>query len=103
MRIFHQRELKAALAHATAGGQSLHLVSGVFAHHAGAPGVFRHCPEFAHLFDQDVDRLVLTAKSLGVRVIKVERPGLAGQHIDLCNKPLHKARDLCATPEFELA
>jgi len=50
---------------------------------------------WAHLFDQDKERLIATAKWLGVRVIKVEREGKSLQHIDLCGKPLQRAKVEC--------
>jgi hypothetical protein len=100
VRLFAQRELKAAYAFAEAGGQALHVISGVYGHTPGAPAVFRNQAEIAHLIDNNLDRLVLTAKHLGVRVIKVERAGREGQHVDLCRKPLDRARVLCETEEM---
>lgn len=100
MKLFQQRELREALAFSAAGGQALHIISGRFGHSPGAPGVFHHQSEIAHLFDRNMVRLILTAKSLGVRVIKVERPGQEGMHVDLCRQPLANARDRCATPEM---
>ena len=95
MKRFGEHELKAALAEAKAGGQALHEVGQWATVRPGCPAVFKRGTGIAHLFDQDVDRLVLTAKGLGVRVIKVERAGKEGQHIDLCGKPLDRALDRC--------
>ena len=92
MKAFAQRELHAARTHALQGGQALHLMSGRFAYRrADTPGCFKGREQIAHLFDQDRARLVATARRLGVRVILVERPGTAGQHIDLCGRPLARA------------
>ncbi len=102
MKLFQEREQREAIAFARAGGQALHLIGTWATARPGCPRCFKTGTGIAHLFDQDLDRLVLTAKSLGVRVIKVERAGHDGMHVDLCRKPLAKARDLCATPEFEL-
>lgn len=87
MRIFEEREIFEAYEHADLGGQALHL----HPINQGHP-LFRRYPVIAHLFDQDRNRLIATAKSLGVRVIKVERADTPKQHIDLCGKPLEKAK-----------
>ena len=103
MKLFSQRELLEAYAYAREGGQALHVISGRFGHAPGAPGVFlRNQGEMAHLIDHDIERLLCTAKLLGVRVLKVDRAGRVGQHVDLVGKPLARARDLCATPELDL-
>lgn len=104
MKLFPQRELKGAYAHAASGGQALHVISGTFAYgRPGTPAVFKQRDEIAHLIDDDYDRLWSTARRLGVRVIKVERIGRVGQHVDLCGKPLARARAECAQPELQLA
>lgn len=97
MKRFEQNELDAARLHALQGGQALHV------HRINMVGhrLFRRYPEIAHLFDQDRVRLVKTAKSLGVRVVLVEKIGTASQHIDLCGKPFQKACALC-NPETAL-
>ncbi len=87
MIIFQEREIFAAYAHAKEGGQALHLHT----LNQGHP-LFRRYPIIGHLLDQDADRLVATAKKLGVRVVKVEHAGTLKQHIDLCGKPLEKAK-----------
>ena len=50
---------------------------------------------WGHLIDNDRERLETTARRLGVRVIKVSRPGRNGQHIDLCGRPLERAMEEC--------
>jgi hypothetical protein len=50
---------------------------------------------------KDKTRLIATAKRFGVRVIKVERDGQPGQHIDLCGKPLERAQNLAKQEDFE--
>lgn len=92
MIIFQMKEIVAALACSGAGGQSLHLH--MFS--AGHP-LFRRYPVIAHLFDQNKERLIATAKKLGVRVIKVEHEGTIKQHIDLCGKPLERAKLMAKT------
>lgn len=96
MRSFTQREIAAARAYAVDGGQALHLFSGAIADAIRKvrriPTCFRGRRELAHLFDQDRQRLEQTARRLGVRVIKVEYPGTSSQHVDLCGKPLERAK-----------
>ena len=94
MKLFAERELFAAYEHAKKGGQALHLFEypGLF---PNAPKVFKRSKYAAHLFDQDEKRLIRTAKRFGVRNIRVVRLGWQGQHIDLCGRPLEKARAEC--------
>jgi hypothetical protein len=67
-------------------------MSGSFAYlRSDTPSCFKGRATIAHLFDQDLTRLVKTARRLGVRVIRVERSGTPKQHIDLCGKPLELA------------
>lgn len=92
MRKFTVRQIREALIYAAQGGQALHLHRFVF---PNSPGVFRNAvakgQDVAHLFDTDYERLVDTAKALGVRTIVVERRDTVRQHIDLCCGPLKKA------------
>lgn len=87
MKIFQVDEIFDAYEHAQSGQQALHLHTLT----AGHP-LFRRYSEIAHLFDMNKERLIATARRLGVRVIKVEREGTIKQHIDLCGKPLERAR-----------
>ncbi len=97
MRGFLTREIQAAVGHSLAGGTALHL------HTLGvgkdAPAVFRLAVSrgewVGHLFDRDAARLDRTARALGVRVIVIDRPGQAAQHVDLCGGPLARALLLC--------
>jgi hypothetical protein len=89
MRHFTTKQLLAAYAHAQSGGQALHLHPLT----AGHP-YFRRYPEAGHLFDQNLERLILTAKRLGVRIVKVEHLGTHKQHVDLCGQPLARAKAL---------
>lgn len=91
MKLFQMSEISEAIQHAKEGGQALHLHSLSRGH-----PLFARYPEIAHLLDMNLDRLMKTAKALGVRVIKVERKGTDRQHIDLCGKPLERARKECA-------
>lgn len=102
MKRFATRELKAAYLYAEGGGQALHVISGTYAYlRPGAPAVFKNRTQIAHLIDYNTERLIQTARSLGVRVIKVERAQRTGQHIDLCGRPLARALERCR--ELELA
>lgn len=104
MKLFQQRELKGAYAYAEMGGQALHVISGTYAYlRPGTPAVFKKQDQIAHLIDNNVERLMATARRLGVRVIKVERPQRTGQHIDLCRKPLERAITECQQEELFLS
>lgn len=91
MKIFLQHELRAAYAHARAGGQALHVCATQPFIRSGTPLCFRQSKQFAHYFDQNLDRLTATSRRLGVQVVLVEYPGLERQHVDLCGKPLRRA------------
>jgi hypothetical protein len=95
MKQFEMMQLREAVAYAGSGGQALHLHT--LSH--GHP-LFARFPVVAHLFDQDLARLTDTARALGVRVIRVERKGEPGQHIDLCGQPLERAKRECAQPSL---
>lgn len=97
MKQFAQNELRAAYAHAAAGGQALHVCDARQFVTAAAPACFRRAREFAHLIDANRARLEATARKLGVRVVKVERPGRVGQHVDLVGKPLERAKAVATT------
>lgn len=98
MREFAKREIREATAWAMEGQQALHVwePDGWAEARAAAgrpvPACFAKSDLWAHLFDQDRDRLIATARRLGVRVIKVEHQGTRHQHIDLCGGPLRRAR-----------
>ena len=87
--------IKAAEEYAAEGGQGLHVWDPGPEGWPGAPACFQKTRPWAHLFDQDHERLVKTARALGVRVIHVERIGGVGQHIDLCGVPLSRAMNKC--------
>jgi hypothetical protein len=102
MKLFEIRELRQAVDYAVAGNQALHLHN-IIVNPRQAPQCFVRAIEngeyIAHLFDMDEERLIKTARKLGVRVIKVERKGTPSQHIDLCGVPLVKAMTMCESPE----
>lgn len=114
MKLFTTMQIKEAIAHALAGGQALHVwlpCAGVWNVDA-APECFRRAARngkpFAHLFDQDAERLKKTARMLGVNVVHVDHPGDRMQHVDLCGRPLDKAVAVCVgssapTPELTTA
>ena len=102
MKVFQERELKQALAHAASGGQAIHLMSGRYAYlRSDTPNCFKGREIIAHLFDQDVQRLVKTIRRLGVRSVRVERTGTDRQHVDLCGKPLERALELARPAEAD--
>lgn len=76
--------------HIKAGGQALEVWDKSFTYTPTAPRCFRG-KNFAKLYDQDEQRLIATARRLGVRVIQVDRPGQIYQHIDLVGRPMQKA------------
>lgn len=105
MKLFVLMRVREATAFAEAGGQALHL-SG----RHRVPGKVNPV-SCAHLIDRDAERLVDTARRLGVRQVKIGRPfgrltalskaeGLhgPGQHIDLWGGPLASALAECAAP-----
>lgn len=98
MKKFDYVQIEEAYAYANSGGQALHLHK-IINNPKTAPSCFvREVKKgnfIAHLFDRDEERLIETAKKLGVRVIEVECRGSFRQHIDLCAGPLKKATALC--------
>jgi hypothetical protein len=96
IKLFQHNEAEAAMDFADEGGQALHLWNPDVRGWPEAPTCFkRSCKEWGHLLDRDIDRLIATARSLGIVVIAVSRRGMRGQHIDLCGGPLRKAKGLC--------
>ena len=96
MKLFQHDEAEAAMDYADEGGQALHVWTPDVGQWPEAPACFKRSGKgWGHLIDMDIDRLMSTARSLGVNVIVVSRRGVRGQHIDLCGGPLRKARKLC--------
>jgi len=94
MRLF-EKNVRAALAHAAEGGQALHVFPAIQELKHRAPPPFKRTGKWAHLFDQDKERLVKTARQLGVRVVVVDREDTPYQHVDLCGGPLRRAQMQC--------
>jgi hypothetical protein len=94
----HRQAAREALAYAEKGGQALHVWDprSQPSQIAQAPRIFREQFPWAHLIDHNLDRLVSTARRLGVRRTVVGREGDRGQHIDLCANPLYKAIAMAA-------
>lgn len=94
MKLFEERAIRDAWDYAQQGGQALHLFSspGIY---PGAPAVFKRYKQAGHLFDFDRRRLVYTVRKLGVRCVVVSCSRTYKQHVDLCGKPLEKAKGLC--------
>ncbi|MEN6550033.1 MAG: hypothetical protein ABFE07_28660 [Armatimonadia bacterium] len=95
MKAFAQDQVREAQGYAAAGGQALHLINTAILLGMDVPPPFRGAKALAHLFDQDLDRLVATAKRLGIRILLVHRPGELSQHVDLVGGPLRKAMKEC--------
>lgn len=79
-------------AHSLAGGQALLL------HRWGmnsGPTCFRGQDVIGKIMDQDVSRLIATARGFGVRRVVVDRRGQPWQHVDLCRGPLRRAIEAC--------
>lgn len=91
MKLFGERQVRTAIAHARAGGQALHLFRPMGGLRARAPQSFRRAEVWAHLFDRNEERLRVTVRRLGVRHVVVDRFGSEGQHVDLCGGPLLRA------------
>jgi hypothetical protein len=73
-----------------AGGRALEQWDKSYTYGPRAPACFVG-KDFVKLYDQDEVRLIATARELGVRVVKVDRPGQIHQHIDLVGGPMRKA------------
>lgn len=86
MKVFAMKQIREAREYSLQGDVALHLHT----INSGHP-MFKRYPVIAHLLDQNKERLIKTARKLGVRVIKVEREGEPFQHIDLCGKPFQRA------------
>lgn len=98
MRVFSCMEVHEAKDYAAQGGQAIHLHR-IISDPARAPQCFVRAVArgeyLAHLFDQDEERLITTARKLGIRVVMVERRGQPGQHVDIMGRPLQRALALC--------
>lgn len=94
MKLFLTMEVEEAIAHAQAGGQALHIHA-IIPDRRRAPRCFVATVDrgepIAHLFDLNRERLIRTARSLGVKVVHIDRDGTPRQHIDLCAGPLRAA------------
>ncbi|HUU31484.1 MAG TPA: hypothetical protein VMY69_05225 [Phycisphaerae bacterium] len=83
-----RRLLLAAIGAANEGDQCRHTFLPMEEEREAAPRCFQKEGLWAHLFDQDAERLRATAWRLGVRRVFIHRPCEPGQHVDLCGKPL---------------
>lgn len=98
MKLFQQKEIREAFEYAKNGGQALHLFT-VRQEYNKRPSVqrlFAHAGKnWAHLIDHDEKRLRETVKQLGVNRVFIHGKGTEKQHVDLCGKPLEKAKAIC--------
>lgn len=91
--------LHRAVEYAADGHQGLYPYASEPRRYPNAPKCFRVTDKWAYLFDQDLIRLKITARQLGIRKIVVDHLGDRYQHIDLCGMPLQKALEICAQRE----
>lgn len=87
--LFKSKDILKTRNHVRAGGIALHIWRGDW--HKPKPGCFVNGELWEHLFDQNEERLIATARRLGVQRIHVSNKGKLSQHIDLCKGPLGKA------------
>lgn len=85
---------RAAIAYALSGGQGLHVwdpdLYG-WRERPAIPRVFAESKPWAHLFDQDEERVKTTARLLGVNIVVLGGKGRRTQHVDLVAAPLKRA------------
>ena len=97
VKLFLFKDILTAFEYVAQGGQALHVwnpprVNGRSVYpEPKVPECFAQAATWGHLIDDDADRLIRTARRLGVRRIVVSRAGKRGQHIDLCRAPLRRA------------
>lgn len=91
MKQFDSADIFEAYKHVDAGGQALVVSNHSAEVYPNAPKCFCRAKRFAHLIDNDKERLTATAKQFGVRRVVIGRRGRRGQHVDLCLKPLERA------------
>lgn len=90
-QVFQPNEIHEARAHAQAGGIAIHLHKIVFPH---SPQCFRQAVKrgeyIAHVFGQDAEELRALARSLGIKVVFIDKEGTPSQHLDCCGAPLKR-------------
>lgn len=91
MKLFKMKELRESIQYSISGGQALHLHNFCT---DSAPLCFKRSKELGHLFDQNKERLIETAKKLGVKKIVIHGEG-DKMHVDLCGMPLKRCKNIC--------
>lgn len=103
MKAFSWRYVEQAVRYAHNGGQGLHLHRFIMS--PNAPRCFTAAVNrgepIAHLFDLNTERLVRTARQLGVKVIFIDKDETPQQHIDLCGRPLSLAIERCENASWK--
>lgn len=91
MRLFEQRDLKAAYLFAESGGQALLML---------------RKPEFnppvGRIIDHNYERLYSTVRRLGFKAIIADRIDQPGQSVEIRGRQLNRAIAECQTPELAL-
>ncbi len=105
MKLFGQLEYREAMNVADKGGEALHVfvrekTTIKVDEKTGKKRSYTQEVELAHLYDNVIDRLRVTALALGIEDPDVKREGLRGQHVLLTKKTeIRKALELVAPPE----
>lgn len=89
LRMFEERQIKDAWTWAAKGNQALHRMRAKPWPHI--PKCFRDAKWWGHLFDTNTERLIRTAKELGVKRVRIHQKGTPKQHVDLYGRPLEHA------------
>ena len=88
LRRFEQSELHEAIRWAIDGNMALHVCGRL---RPTRLAVFNQSGLWAHLFCQDREGLILSARGFGVRQVVIHQEGTVRQHVDLCGRPLELA------------
>ena len=88
LRRFEQSELHEAIRWAIVGNMALHVCGRL---RPTRLAVFNQSGLWAHLFCQDREGLIVSARHFGVQQVIIHHEGSVRQHVDLCGRPLELA------------
>lgn len=91
MIIFARFEARSAVTSALDGSQALCVGTPTPSEQRKAPAPFHNSKRWGQLFDQDLKRLVQTAKDLGATPIRLMFRATDKQSVLLCGNPLRRA------------